>query len=287
MGINTNDHFHSTLKKELFEKIQKLISLNFGIFFTEKNRHLMEVRLLRRLSDLNLNSFDDYSLYLDKHVKIELPKAIECLTNNETYFFREDYQLDNFVKELLPFSKKNNTGKNKQLTIWSAGCSSGEEAYTIGILIAESELFDGWDIRILGTDINSAVVSHARKGIYGEYALSKTPDLIKKKYFDRKQNRWLIKDNIKAMCNFTTMNILDDNSIYVIGRFNFIFCRNVLMYFDKASKLKSISNFYNRLKPDGVLLLGHTESLLNDSTLLKPVYLENSIVYNRPGETYE
>jgi chemotaxis protein methyltransferase CheR len=128
------------------------------------------------------------------------------------------------------------------------------------------------------------MIAHARKGIYGESSFRNTSEHLRRRHFVRHRNRWEINEKIKSMCNFSTMNILNDDSIYVIGKFDIIFCRNVLIYFNQESKLKAVSNFFNRLKPDGVLFLGHSESLLNTETKLNPVYLKNSIIYSRPGD---
>jgi chemotaxis protein methyltransferase CheR len=272
-------------KKELI-RVRNIISAEFGLFFSSRDLHILENRLTPCLERLGVDTFNDYAEVLLRPGNKELQLAIEHLTNNETYLFREDYQLAAFSKEMLPLLKKK-ASNNRQLTIWSAGCSSGEEVYTIAMLLADSGLFTGWNVRILGTDIHSAMISHARKGLYSESSFRNTSSAQRRRHFTRKGHLFEIKDDIKAMCNFSTMNILNDDSLGIIGRFDVVFCRNVLMYFDKKSKLKCLSNFFNRLQTGGMLLLGHTESLLNLKTDFEDVYLTDALVYRKPEGFYE
>ncbi|MBN2803953.1 MAG: protein-glutamate O-methyltransferase CheR, partial [Deltaproteobacteria bacterium] len=239
----TTDFYNSSeliLNKEAFLIICNHIQKSFGILFSSKDMHLIESRLAKRVIELNLGSFDEYVAFLTENSRAELKVAIEYLTNNETYFFREETQLESFSSEFLPQLKKR-INKQQQITIWSAGCSSGEEVYTIAMLINDSGLFNDIDVRVLGTDINSLMIANARKGIYGESSFRNTSEQLRRRHFVSHRNSWKINEKIRSMCNFSTMNILNDDSIYVIGKFDIIFCRNVLIYFNQESKLKAVS----------------------------------------------
>jgi chemotaxis protein methyltransferase CheR len=173
--------------------------------------------------------------------------------------------------------------KQRRLTIWSAGCSSGEEVYTIAILINKKSLFKNWDVKIFGSDINGKMILKARNGIYHDASFRSMSPADIKEYFYKTQNGWRIDDNIKSMCHFARSNIFDREKFFFNGKADVIFCRNVLMYFDKASRINSISIFHNKLNSDGYLLLGHTESLLNMDTPFNTVHLKNDTVYQRSG----
>ncbi|MCP4680330.1 MAG: protein-glutamate O-methyltransferase CheR [Deltaproteobacteria bacterium] len=268
---------------ERFRLIRDMVNKHSGIYIPDDNQFLMESRLSERLSHLGLTTFDDYHHYLkyDPHGPTEIEDAIDLLTTNETYFFREDYQLRTFVNDILPELHRR-LAHRRRLMIWSAGCSSGEEAYTIAMLILNSGLFRGWDVRIYGSDISRRVLSRARRGVYGVSSFRTTgPDMINR-YFAEIPEGKKINEEIRNLCHFGHLNILDEERVVFLGRVDVIFCRNVLIYFDKRSKMRAISLLYDRLNEDGYLLLGHSESLLNLSTAFEIVHLSEDLVYRRP-----
>lgn len=271
------------LSLERFRLIRDMINHRFGIHFTDDDKYLVESRLSERLAFLDLDSFDDYYHYIKYNPAgdAELEKGTEILTTNETYFFREQYQLRAFSDELLPTLHQKNAGR-KRLMIWSAGCSSGEEVYTIAMLIINSGLFNGWDVRVFGSDISSRMLAKARKGVFSKSAFRSTPESEKKKHFTKTDSGWRINENVRSLCHFGRLNILDKERIIFVGRVDVVFCRNVLIYFDKRSKTEGISVLYDRLNPGGYLLLGHTESLINLSTAFELVHLKEDLVYRRP-----
>ena len=271
------------LSIERFRLIRDMINKRCGIFFSDDNRYLVESRLGERLVHYGLDSFDDYHHFLLYHSdgQSELESAVDLLTTNETYFFREDYQLRTFNNDILP-ELRERLGSRKRLLIWSAGCSSGEEAYTIAMMLKESNLFPDWELRIFGSDISRRVLTRARRGVYGAASFRTTPPELKKKYFTEVEDGFKINDDVRALCHFGHLNLVDEDRLFFVGHADVIFCRNVLIYFDRRSKIKTIQLLYDRLSPGGYLLLGHTESLLNLSTSFELVHLSEDMVYRRP-----
>ncbi len=271
------------LSLERFRLLRDLINKRFGIFFSDDDRYLVESRLSERLMHLDLPSFDDYYHHLRYHQdgEQELEQGAEILTTNETYFFREEYQLKAFSQELLPELHERLINK-RRLMIWSAGCSSGEEAYTIAMLVRDSGLFHDWDVRIFGSDISARMLAKARRGIFGPSAFRTTPEDLQRRHFTPAPGGLRVNENIRALCHFGRLNLLDEEKIIFVGRADVVLCRNVLIYFDKRSKSRALSIIYDRLNDDGYLLLGHTESLLNLSTAFELVHLRNDLVYRRP-----
>jgi chemotaxis protein methyltransferase CheR len=243
----------------------------------------VESRLSERLINLDLSSYDAYYHYLlyDPRGEEELEQSAEILTTNETYFFREDYQLRAFSKELL-LRLRDKLEKRRRRMIWSAGCSSGEEAYTIAMIVLDSGLFDGWDVRIFGSDISSRMLAKARLGVYGPSAFRAMPEDAIKRHFSEVRGGMRVNDPVRSLCHFGRLNLLDEEKIVFVGRADVVFCRNVLIYFDKRSKSRGISILYDRLNDGGYLLLGHTESLINLSTAFELVHLKDDLVYRRP-----
>jgi len=256
-----------------------------GLQLGGATRFLMQRRLRERIEALSLPDFAAYYRYLryDRNGAAEMERAVEILTTNETYFFREDYQLRAFVHEVLPeLASDPGLREQRRLTVWSAGCSTGEEAYSLAMLIDDSGLFDGWDVRIIGSDISRRVIEHARDGVYGSSSFRAMPPQYLH-YFEEVSAGRRVNAHIRAMCHFGHLNLLDSDRAAVVGRVHAVFCRNVLIYFDEESRRRVIESFYERLLPGGTLLLGHSESLLNLSTQFELLHLSTDMVYRRPS----
>jgi chemotaxis protein methyltransferase CheR len=208
---------------------------------------------------------------------------MDVLTVNETYFFREQNQLMAFGEEILEELKAVNRNK-RTLRIWSAGCSTGEEPYTIAMIINEKAAFSGWDIEIHGSDINQRVLQTARRGVYRKNSFRTTEPYFLNKYFVEEDGAYRISDAVKKYVNFSYLNLLDPFKAKFLGRMDVIFCRNVLIYFDNASRRRVIDNFYDRLMDGGYLLLGHAESLINTSTAFTLKHLKHDMVYQKPAQ---
>jgi chemotaxis protein methyltransferase CheR len=279
------------LKPEEYRLLRDLFSAKIGVQFGPESRFAMERRLRERLATLKLTTFAEYYQYLRFHplAEREWEEAIELLTTNETYFFREDYQLRSFKSEVLPMLASAAKSR-KRLSIWSAGCSTGEEVYTIAILLLECPLFTGWDLRVYGSDISKRCVGAARRGVYGSAAFRAMPEEYKRRYFTERMERgassmdcgFVVQERVRALCHFGQMNLLDEERARVLGRADAVFCRNVLIYFDAYARRRVIDIFHERLYPGGVLLLGHSESLLNVSTAFELLHLREDLVYKKP-----
>lgn len=271
------------LTTEDFRLLRDVFYEHAGLVYDESAMMLFDRRLGERLEALGLPSYQAYYKYLrfDARNLQEIEEAVERLTTKETYFFRQEYQLRAFQSELLPRLERTNA-RSRRLLVWSAGCSTGEEAYTLAALILESGRFDGWDVRVIGSDLSKQSVAHARRGVYGAGSLRATSARDKARYFYEQSDGFHVQDNVKKLCQFGQMNLFDVGRGNLVGRVDAIFCRNVLIYFDVRSRKRVIDNLYQRLSPGGYLMLGHSESLLNLSTAFELVHLRDDLVYRKP-----
>ncbi len=273
------------LSEDVFRLIRDVIKDFCGLYFDDSSIYLLQKRLTRRVRSHHLNDFRDYYRFIlyDKNSEEELAAIMDILTVNETYFFREQNQLKAFSDEILEELNDKNRDR-KALRIWSAGCSTGEEPYTIAMLINEKPEFAGWDIEIHGSDINQRVLQAARKGMYRKNSFRTTEPYMINKYFREEDGSYKISDSMKQNVNFSYLNLLDPFKMRFFGKMDVIFCRNVLIYFDNISRKKVIENFYDRLIDGGYLLLGHAESLMNISTAFTLKHFKNDMVYQKPPQ---
>ncbi len=265
-----------------FHLLRDLVNKFCGIRFAEGTKFVVERRLRPRLEALGMTDFRSYYEYLIFHARgeTELERAVDLLTTNETYFFRERYQLDAFANEVLP-RLATSYASSKRLTIWSAGCSTGEEVYTIAMLIAATGRFEGWEVRVFGSDISRRVIQGARRAVYTQSSFRAMPSRYERYFEDTPEGR-VVRPEIQAMCHFGHLNLLDRERSAIVGSVAAIFCRNVLIYFDDESRRAVVRTFYERLAPGGYLMLGHSESLLRTSNDFELVHLKGDMVYRRP-----
>jgi chemotaxis protein methyltransferase CheR len=268
-----------------FRLLRELINELAGIMLSEEARLTVERKLGERVAALRLPSWNAYYQYLRYHPqrKAEIERALEAVTTNETYFFREQPQLRAFEQQVL-VDLKQSARVRRSLTLWSAGCSTGEEVYTLAILVARSGLFEGWDVRIFGNDISRRVLHTARRGVYGESSFRAMGNDYQGYFVSTPEGR-AVDPAIRAMCHFGHFNLLDEARVAMLGRVDAIFCRNVLIYFDNASRSRVIQAFFDRLHPEGYLMLGHSESLLNTSTAFELAHLRGDLAYRKPART--
>jgi chemotaxis protein methyltransferase CheR len=284
--VSRRHHDEIRLSPEEFRQLRELFNQHCGLQFTPDARTSMERRLRERVVMLGLHSFGQYHEYLRHHGRgrAELDEAVDLITVNETYFLREDYQLRAFMNEIVPMIVRAGGAKNR-LQIWSAGCATGEEVYSIAIAAREAGVTDQREVRIFGTDISRRCVVAARKGIYSASSFRTTPPELKRRYFQDRPDGFHVVDDLRALCQFGHLNLLDASRVAVVGRVDLIFCRNVLIYFDEDARRRVIEIFYERLLPGGFLLLGHSESLLNVTTAFELVHLREDLVYRKPAAT--
>jgi chemotaxis protein methyltransferase CheR len=272
---------------EEFRLLRDFVYGHCGILVRDDMKFVMQRRLLPRLEVLGLTDFSAYYRYLrfDAQRRAELETAIESLTTHETYFFREPRQLKAFTDEVLPVLERRNA-RLRRLRIWSAGCSSGEEAYTVAMLLKESGRFEGWDVEVHGTDISRRVLAQARQGEYGPSALRVTPeDKIARYFTPVGPNRVRVRDDVRAWVSFGHHNLLDPESGPLVSRMDAVFCRNVMIYFDTPARQRVLRLIYDKLAPGGYLLLGHSENLINLSADFELVHLKGDLVYRKPELT--
>jgi len=268
-----------------FRMISELLRRHCGLHFGPESRFLLEKRVGRRLRELEISSFAAYHYMVRNasHGDGEFVQLIDELTTNETYFFRERSQLRALITEILPELRlKRAELGGGPVRIWSAGCSSGEEPYSIMLLALEAGLVPGVDVRVYASDISQRVLRKARQGVYREASFRETPADVRERYFAEKGGVWRISDSLKKHVDFIHLNLLDRSKIALLGSMDVILCRNVIIYFDVESKREVIQTFYEKLRPGGHLLLGHSESLINLSNAFELRHLRNDLVYRRP-----
>ncbi len=272
--------------EEEFRLLRDLVYQHCGLHFAPDSKYLLERRLGKRLQHHRLKTFKDYYYLLryNKDRDQELTEIVNALTTNETYFFREDFQLKTFSEEIIPEirERKGNNGE-KRLRIWSAGCSSGEEPYTIAMLLLDDPSMKDWKIEIIGTDISQRVLQIARKGIYGASSFRSTNPDYQRRFFTETEGKFRISDRVRDLVSISYLNLFDSARVALLGKMDVVFCRNVIIYFDLAAKRKVIDSFHQRLRPEGYLLLGHSESLMNISNAFALRHFAHDMVYQRPA----
>jgi chemotaxis protein methyltransferase CheR len=242
-----------------FKKIRDLINSTSGINFTEINRPILESRLKERLRQLQKSSIAEYYDILIKN-EPEQKELLDLVTTNLTKFFRNIEHFNALEKTVLPDLKQKK--ENKTLRVWSAGCSTGEEPYTTAMVLHEN-LEPGWKVEILASDISFNSLVKAKEGFYTADRIVGIPEKYMKKYMVMIGNGYYIKDDIKKMIQFDYHNLKNRGGQ---SNFDIIFCRNVIIYFDKEAQERTINNFYNVMNDYGYLFIGHSESLFGMNT---------------------
>lgn len=284
--VNQN-RAHRTLSMQRFRDLRDLIYEKSGLFFPEAKLYLLEGRLNKRLIELELDSFDDYVSLLKRmpNQNEELGKIYNLITINETYFFRYGKQLDVFAKKLFPelLQQRLKTGR-RDVKIWSAASSSGEELYTLAILMNEhlNSQIGQWRIDLKGTDISQRILEKAGTGIYttNSFRGGTTPYYLNR-YFTSVSGGYQIKNEIKQMVKFEYLNLNDAAAIRQQRGVDFLFCRNVLIYFDLEVKKKVVRSFYDVINHGGYLFLGEAESLHGISSSFKVEHFPGSFIYKK------
>ena len=280
--FNLSLNHHLELPDDVFRQLRDQIYKRSGMYFADTSKYLLQKRLSPRARELNFDSFQKYFYFLqyDPRAEAEFDQIFDLVTTNETYFFREPAQLAAFIEEIVPDILSRKTVK--KVRIWSAGCSSGEEPYSIAILLSEAGLYERATFEIFASDLNQAVLARARKGHYRESAFRATSANLREKYFTREADgSWRISDEIRNRVSFGRLNLYDEARVSLLGNLDIVFCRNVIIYFDDLSKKVVVNNFYNRLVDGGYLLLGHSESLISLSTQFKLRHLKHDMVYQK------
>ena len=266
--------------------LRNFIYAKTGIFFPEKKKYFLEGRLAKRLQFLKLAHFEDYLQVLkhDQQKESEFEFLCNTITVNETSFFRNEPQINAFQRSLSGEIMELKKGLGaRTLRIWCAACSSGEEPYTLAILYLEhlKPRFPDLHIEIIGTDINTAILDVARKAEYNHYAIRSTPELYLKKYFDSSSGLYRLHSDVKDLVRFEHHNLMDRQKNRRMMHFDFIFCTNVLIYFDEKAKIQVVGDLYYSLNRGGYLFIGYSEMLHRISTAFKLVSIPGATVYKK------
>ena len=275
----------SQITEDEFRRLADFLYRRTGMVFTETKRYYVERRISERIVATSSQSFAGYFAYLRSEIRNEVEHLINAFTVNETYFYREDHQLACLSSDLL---KERISGKRPgdTIRIWSVPCSTGEEPYSIAIWLLENwKDVDAYDIEIVGSDIDTRVIEAAVEGTFGKRALMKLSSELIERYFHELDNeRWQILDDLRQSVRFSRVNLIETKETRPQGRFDVIFCRNVLIYFDDESRRVAAENLYDNLLPGGFICLGHTESMSRISPLFEVCRYSGAIVYRRPKE---
>ncbi len=263
-----------------FKDLRDYIYDQSGIYIADTKKYLIENRLSRILQEKQLKSFEEY-LKLIKFSSngTELTRLFDAVTTNETYFFREPQQLDVFADLVIP--KIMSTKKaGQKLKLWSSACSTGEEPYTLSIMLTEKNITAN-KFEIHASDLSEGVLSSAKKAIYNSYSIRNMPENYLRKYFSPEKQSYSLNASVKNTVKFNKINLIDNNKIKSLRGMDVIFCRNVLIYFDAKAKQKVVSNLYDCLNPGGYLFIGSSESLHNVTRAFRPSVTNKVIMYQK------
>jgi chemotaxis protein methyltransferase CheR len=272
------------LSDDSFRALRDFIYDRTGIFFPEKKKYLIEGRVGKRLITLKLRSFEEYIqlLKFGQTKDEEFAHLCDAVTINETYFFRNVPQLDVVYQTIAPAFAKS-AQANKPLRVWSAACSTGEEPYSVGIIYSEKirPLYPTLKIELIGTDLNSAVLDVARAGEYNQYAMRNLPSPYPQKYFTTANERFYLKEEIKQLAKFYSLNLFDHQQMRRMRGFDIIFCANVLIYFDQKAKIQVVADLYNSLNYGGYLFIGSSELLHGVSNAFRVISYPQTTAYKK------
>ena len=278
----SDDDAARLLTPEELERFCEYLYRRTGMTFGESKRYYVDRRVAERMRAVGASNFQAYFGRLRSDDR-ELERAINAFTVNETYFYREEHQLRCLSKSLLPAVI---TGKEPgdRIRIWANPCSTGEEAYSIAIWLLENwPLVDAYNIEIAGSDVDTQALEEARIGLFGARAVSRLPKALVGSYFEsRIGDAVQIIQDLRDSVSFSPVNLIDRASMASHGAFDIVFCRNVLIYFDEASRRTAAETLFDSLRPGGFLLLGHTESMARIDDRFEVVRFEDAVVYQRP-----
>ena len=274
---------YQTISAEHLEKLAQQIYRKLGLYFDDKKNYFLKTRVAKRMAALGMDDPNDYVFtvsYADTN-GLEMQALANLVTTNETYMFREYDQLQGFANYCLPevLSAKQDRGE-KSLRIWCAGCSSGEEAYTLAMIL--QEVFpqsQSWDCKIVATDIDENMLQKVAAARYGQRSVNDVPQEYKDKYLIAEGEGYVVRRRTTALVEPRHLNLNDRMALRTMRGFDFIFCRNVLIYFDDLSRKSVVDHFYNALNPGGYIFLGHSESIGRVTTAFKLRRFENHLVY--------
>ncbi|MCS7214546.1 MAG: protein-glutamate O-methyltransferase CheR [Thermodesulfovibrio sp.] len=279
----TNHTSSVTINDEIFKQLRDFVYEKTGIYVPDNKKYFLENRLSRILREKNLRNFEDYLYFLKYSAnKNDIARLFDAVTTNETFFFREPQQFEVFAQNLIPqIIKENSQMGRKDIKIWSAACSTGEEPYTIAMILHDLPELNPLRKEIYASDISESVLMSAKRAIYGAYSVRNIPPKFMAKYFKDSSGMYVLSDSIKSMVKFLNINLIDEREVKQLKGIDVVFCRNVLIYFDDKAKKKSVSLIYDVLRPKGYLFVGTSESLHNITKAFRPIVINKVIVYQK------
>ncbi len=280
-----------TLSIEEFRTIRDFIHEKAGMFFGDNKLYLIQSRLTKRMDQLGVATYRDY-FYRVKYdtSQREFHELMNLVTTNETYYFRNEPQLEAFASAVLPeiIENKRKSRGPKTLRIWSAGCSTGEEPYTLGIIVKQALKGEAeWNVEIIANDISEKALQCARSGEYEGATLRYVNPATLKKYFDKEGDGFRINREIKALVKFVQLNLNETRKLSMYKNLDVIFCRNVMIYFSDDVKRRIVRAFYQSLTNGGQMLIGHSETLHGISKAFKLKYYNGALVYMKEEDAAE
>ena len=254
---------HTSLTTVQLDKVRDLLYKETGVLIETKRDYVLKDRIERRMAAVKMPTFSEYYRSLMTGWDGEIQELMEALTINETYFFRDFPQLQGFAEGVLPgYLDAKRERRDTSLRVWSAACSTGEEAYTLSVILQEMvKGYEKWQVNIEGTDIDRQVLRIARAGEYGRRSMKDTPLPYREKYFEQANGHWRVLPHTAEPVSFDLLNLMDRRSMRRRRGFDFIFCRNVLIYFNDESRKKVVNCLYDALVPGGYVFLGSSESV--------------------------
>lgn len=271
--------------QEDFVVIRDFIHEKSGIYFSENKMYLVRNRLTRRLQELQMKSLRDYFYHVKYDTSMrEFQQLMNLITTNETSFFRNEPQLVSFAQEALPqlLDQRIRNKETKILKVWSAGCSTGEEPYTLAIQLLEAfRTRPGWSCEIIANDISEDVLAKARVGEYSGITLRNIPQDLIARYFTKTADGVKVNQDVKSLVKFSHLNLNEPRKLALFSGMDVIFCRNVMIYFSEEVKKQIVRGFYAALRPGGYFYIGHSESMHGISKSFKLVYFKNALVYQK------
>jgi chemotaxis protein methyltransferase CheR len=263
-----------------FNLLSKLIKDRSGLTLTKDKAYLLESRLLPVARKWNLKSLDELVMRLRTRSEAGLVRdVVEAMTTNESFFFRDIKPFDQFKQVVLPYMLQAR-GTTRNIKVWSAACSSGQEPYTLSMMLKEErQKLIGWNVDILATDLSTEILAKAQAGLYSQFEVQRgLPIQLLVKYFKQAGDRWQIDSAIREMVRYRPFNLLDDLS--GLGQFDVIFCRNVLIYFDQPTKQMVLERMAKQLAPDGFLYLGGAETVVGITDKFQPMANHRGIYHH-------
>lgn len=275
----------ATLSEQTFDRLRRIVCEHTGIRFPDEKRYLLESRVRPRLAACGMSTFERYVRYLETNGTDEIPHLINAVTINETSFFRHPAQFDALEQELLPeLIRQRRREGTETVRLWSAACSTGDEAYSLAILIKArvKPRFPQMRFQIVATDIDTEALATARAGRYHERAVRNVPTAYLHRFFRRSGKTYILRSSVRDMVTFHPLNLVDEQDVGRMQNVDVVMCANVLIYFDDSKKQRVLHSLHQALRPGGYLFVGGPETLGETTVPFETVRDTGALVYRRP-----